>query len=157
PEMRLKTLKARLARHAELRDVVHLTQALNDLRGLRDLPIGSDSRARAALWPFSSSTGRNQPSGREFIFQLSRWTRSLIRPEPGRFLCYADWTAQEFAIIAYLSGDPLLIACYEAPGDPYANLGATMGLMPTDSGKSHPLRGVVKVVVLGLFYGRGVR
>jgi hypothetical protein len=157
PEMRLKTLKTKLAHHPDLHPVVYLAQGLNDLRGLRDLPVGSDGRARASLWPFSSSTGRNLPSGREFIFQLSRWTRSLIRPEPGHFVCYADWTAQEFAIVAYLSNDPLLIQCYELPGDPYVNLGVLMGLMPDGAGKDHPLRDVVKVVVLGLFYGRGAR
>jgi hypothetical protein len=157
PEMRLKTLKAKLAGHPDLHGIVYLAQGLNDLRGLRDLPIGSDGRARASLWPFSASTGRNLPSGREFIFQLSRWTRSLIRPEWGHFLCFADWTAQEYAIIAYLSGDPLLIHCYELPGDPYANLGSIMDLMPEGAGKDHPLRDVVKVVVLGLFYGRGAR
>jgi hypothetical protein len=157
PEMRLKTLKRKLAGHPELHSVVYLASGLNDLRGLRDLPVGSDGRARASLWPFSASTGRCLPSGREFLFQLSRWTRSLIRPEPGRFVCYADWTAQEYAIIAYLSGDPLLIRCYEAPGDPYCNLGAVMGLVPEGARKDHPLRDVIKVVVLGMFYGRGVR
>jgi hypothetical protein len=157
PVMKLKTLRQKLVGHPDLHSVVTLAQGLNDLRGLRDLPVGTDGRARASLWPFSASTGRCLPSGREFLFQLSRWTRSLIRPEPGRFVVYADWTAQEFAIIAYLSGDPLLIRCYESPGDPYCNLGAIMGLMPEGSGKGHPLRDVVKVVVLGMFYGRGVR
>jgi hypothetical protein len=157
PEMRLRTLKRKLAGHPDLHSIVYLAQGLNDLRGLRDLPVGSDGRARASLWPFSASTGRNLPSGREFLFALSSWTRGLIRPELGRFVCYADWTAQEFAIIAYLSGDPLLIHCYESPGDPYCNLGVVMGLMPEGARKKHPLRNVVKVVVLGMFYGRGVR
>jgi hypothetical protein len=155
PVMRLKTIKARLARHPELRGVIALAQGLNDLRGLRELPVGSDGRARAALWPFGSNTGRNLPKGKEFLFQLSRWTRGLIRPEPGRFVCYADWTAQEFAIIAYLSGDPLLMSCYESPGDPYVNLGKAMKLMPPSAGKDHSDRDMIKVVALGLFYGRG--
>jgi hypothetical protein len=156
PEVKLRTLKARLAGRPELHSIVALAQGLNDLRGLRKLPIGPDGRARAPLWPFSSSTGRNLPGG-GFLFQLSRWTRSLIRPTPGRFVCYADWTAQEFAIIAYLSGDPLLMTCYEQPGDPYVNLGSIMGLIPEGSSREHPLRDVIKVVVLGLFYGRGAR
>jgi hypothetical protein len=157
PDTRLKTLKRKLAHYPDLHTVVHLAQGLKDLRGLRNLPIGSDGRARASLWPFSASTGRNLPSSKEFIFQLAKWTRSLIRPEPGRFLCYADWVAQEFAVVAYLSGDPVLIGCYESAGDPYANLGTVMDLMSAGCGKDHPLRSVVKVVTLGLFYGRGVR
>jgi hypothetical protein len=156
PEMRLKTLRRKLAHHPDLHPVVYLAQGLNDLRGLRNLPVGSDGRTRVSLWPFSAATGRNLPGG-DFIFQLSRWVRSLIRPGPARFVCYADWTAQEYAIIAYLSNDPLLIHCYESPGDPYVNLGIIMGLMPEGAGKNHPLRDVIKVVVLGLFYGRGVR
>jgi hypothetical protein len=68
-----------------------------------------------------------------------------------------DWVAQEFAIIAYLSKEPLLIACYEMPGDPYVNLGIILGLMPPGSGKDHPLREPLKTCILGLFYGRGVR
>jgi hypothetical protein len=156
PVMRLRTIKARLAAYPELHAVVHLAQGLNDLRGLRDLSVGPDGRTRASLWPYSASTGRNLPGG-DFLFQLSRWTRSLIRPGPGRFVCYADWTAQEFAIIAYLSNDPLLTRCYELPGDPYVNLGIVMGLLSEGAGKDHPLRDVIKVAVLGLFYGRGVR
>jgi hypothetical protein len=157
PEMRLKTIRRKLAHHPDLHVVVALARGLQDLRGLRDIPIGPDGRSRASLWPFSTLTGRNQPAGKEFLFALSRWTRSLIRPGPGRFVAYMDWTAQEFAIIAYLSGDSTLIRCYEMPGDPYANLGAIMGLMPQGTGKEHPLRDVIKTVVLGLFYGRGVR
>jgi hypothetical protein len=157
PVRRLKALKARLAPHPELHCVAHLAQGLNDLRGLRSLPVASDGRARAALWPYGTSTGRNNPDGKGFLFQFSRWTRGLIRPEPGRFVCYADWTSQEFAIIAYLSGDPLLIRCYEQPGDPYCNLGATMGLLPAGAGKDHLDRDVIKVVALGMFYGRGAQ
>jgi hypothetical protein len=157
PVMRIEVLRKRLAGHPDLRPIVSLARGLLDLRGLRDLPVGMDGRARASLWPFSALTGRNLPKGREFIFQLSRWTRGLIRPAPGRFLCYSDWVAQEFAVIAYLSGDPLLIQCYEADGDPYANLGILMNLMPPGSKKGHPLRDTIKVIILGLFYGRGVR
>ena len=156
PVLKLRTLKARLAGTPELRPIVALAQGLTDLRGLRNLRVGSDGRARSLLWPFGTATGRNSPDG-SFIFLLSRWCRSLIKPPPGSFLCYADWTAQEFAVIAYLSQDPLLCQCYEAPGDPYANLGIVMGLLPPGAGKEHPLRDVVKVVVLGLFYGRGAR
>jgi hypothetical protein len=157
PVMRLKVLRERLARYPDLAPIVALAQALNDLRGLRNLPVGADGRARASLWPFASLTGRNQPRGREFIFSLSRWTRGLIRPEPGCFLVYIDWEGQEYAVIAYLSQDPLLIRCYEADNDPYCNIGIVMGLLPPNSRKEHPDRDVIKTVILGLFYGRGIK
>jgi hypothetical protein len=157
PMLKLKAIRSRLRDHPELHDVIWLAQGLNDLRGLRELPVGSDGRARASLWPFGTSTGRNQPRGREFLFSLAAWVRGLIRPRPGHFVAYADWTSQEFAIIAYLSGDPLLIRCYEAPGDPYVNLGKVMGLLPPSATRQHPDRDVIKLVALGLFYGRGAR
>jgi hypothetical protein len=157
PVTRLKALKSRLAPYPELHGVVSLQQGLNDLKGLRSLPIAHDGRARASLWPFGTNTGRNRPDGKAFLFQFSKWTRGLIRPGPDRFVCYADWSAQEFATIAYLSNDPLLIHCYESPGDPYCNLGIIMGLMPPGATKDHPDRDVLKTVSLGMFYGRGAR
>ena len=47
---------------------------------LSDLSVGSDGRNRCLLSPFSSKTGRNQPSNSRFIFGPSTWIRGLIRP-----------------------------------------------------------------------------
>ncbi len=41
-----------------------------------------------------------------------------IKPEPGMALAYCDWSSQEIAIAAALSGDELLWKAYES-GDPY--------------------------------------
>jgi hypothetical protein len=134
-----------------------LRKALGEFRSLRALPIGRDGRNRADLWPFSSSTGRNLPSGGEFIFNLAAWVRGLIRPGPGRALAYLDYRAQEYAIAAYLSGDPRMIAAYESGRDPYLELGRIIGMVPDDATKqSHPEeRKVLKCVVLGTQYGQG--
>jgi DNA polymerase family A len=144
-------------RYPDVRPLRDLRKALGEFRSVRALPIGADGRNRASLWPFSSSTGRNLPSGREFIFNLASWVRGLIRPEQGRALVYLDYRSQEFAIAAYLSGDPRMIAAYESGRDPYLELGRHIGFVPTDATKkSHPEeRKILKVIVLGTQYGQG--
>jgi hypothetical protein len=143
--------------YPDVRPLRDLRKALDEFRAVRALPIGRDGRNRASLWPFSSSTGRNIPSGKEFIFSLAAWCRGLIRPEPGRALAYLDYRTQEYAIAAYLSGDPAMIAAYESGLDPYLELGMHIGMVPTDATKrSHPEeRRILKIVVLGTQYGQG--
>jgi hypothetical protein len=143
--------------YPELRALREVRQALKEFRELRALPLGPDGRNRANLWPFSASTGRNLPSGREFIFNLASWVRGLIRPGPDRALVYLDYQSQEYAIAAYLSGDPAMIAAYESERDPYLELGRHIGMVPSDATqKTHPReRKVLKSVVLGTQYGQG--
>jgi hypothetical protein len=143
--------------YPDVRPLGDLRKALGEFRAVRSLPIGRDGRNRASLWPFSSSTGRNLPSGREFIFNLAAWCRGLIRPEEGRALAYLDYRSQEYAIAAYLSGDPAMIAAYESGRDPYLELGRLIGMVPDDATrKSHSEeRKVLKIVVLGTQYGQG--
>jgi hypothetical protein len=143
--------------YPDVRPLGDLRKALGEFRAVRALPIGADGRNRASLWPFSSSTGRNIPAGREFIFSLASWVRGLIRPGPGRALAYLDYRSQEYAIAAYLSGDPRMIAAYESGRDPYLELGRHIGFVPIDATKkSHPeARKILKSVVLGTQYGQG--
>jgi hypothetical protein len=118
------------------------------------LTVGDDGRNRCLLSPFASSTGRNQPSNAKYIFGLSSWLRSLIKPGPGMALCYLDWSAQEYAIAAYLSGDKAMQEAY-ASGDPYLWLAKKVGAVPLDATKkSHPgERERFKTVSLGVLYG----
>ena len=120
------------------------------------LPVGKDGRNRTSLFPFSSSTGRNQPSGNGFIFCASKWLRSLIKPEPGWGVAYIDWKTAEVGIAAALSGDGVMMADYMS-GDTYLALGIAAGVMPAGATKdSHPdLRDMMKPCGLGLLYGMG--
>ena len=81
-----------------------LRNTLGELR-LESLAVGRDGRNRTLLSQFSSRSSRNQPSNTRFIFGPSCWIRGLIKPAPGRALAYVDWSQQEFAIAAALSGD----------------------------------------------------
>jgi DNA polymerase-1 len=81
-----------------------LRHALGELR-LNSLAVGLDGRNRTLLSPFRSKTSRNQPSNAKAIFGAATWIRGLIKPEPGTALAYLDFSSQEFAIAACLSGD----------------------------------------------------
>jgi hypothetical protein len=137
---------------APLRDLLH---ALGTLR-LFGFAVGQDGRNRTALMPFGSKTGRNAPSSNKFIFGSSRWLRSLIRPGSGRALAYVDWSSQEIAIAAALSGDEVLWDAY-ASGDPYLAFAKQAGLAPSDATKTtHKAeRQRAKAIVLGVGYGMG--
>jgi DNA polymerase family A len=130
-----------------------LRSALSDLR-LSDLAVGRDGRNRTILSAFRSRTGRNQPSNSKFIFGPSVWLRGLVKPPPDHGLAYVDWSVQEFAIAAKLSGDAAMLAAYES-GDPYLAFGKQIGALPTDANKvSHAdARQLFKQVVLGIGYG----
>ena len=130
-----------------------LRSALSDLR-LSDLAVGGDGRNRTILSAFRARTGRNQPSNSKFIFGPSVWLRGLVTPPPGYGLAYVDWSVQEFAIAAKLSGDAAMLAAYES-GDPYLAFGKQIGALPADANKvSHAdARQLFKTVVLGIGYG----
>src|SRR3954454_5063385 len=100
-----------------LQPLRELRHALGELR-LEALAVGSDGRNRCLLSTFSSRTGRNQPSNTRFLFGPATWVRSLIRPERGTALAYIDFSSQEMAIAAALSGDGALLEAYLS-GDIY--------------------------------------
>jgi DNA polymerase-1 len=127
---------------------------------------GADGRARCPLWPFSSITGRNQPSaGKEqktgirsespFVFGLPKPLRFLIQSPPAVALAYVDWEQQEFMIAALMSGDKEMIRAYKS-GNPYLALAKQLGAVPQSATKeTHRLEHEkFKAVVLGVNYGR---
>ena len=100
-------------------------------------------------------TGRNQPSSSKFVFGPARWLRGLVREQPGRALAYVDWSTQEIAIAAGLSGDERMVEDYQT--DPYLGFAKAAHLVPTDATKeSHGgVREQYKAIVLGVNYGMG--
>lgn len=132
-----------------------LRDSLSKLR-LNALQVGDDGRNRCLLSPFSSTTGRNQPSTNKFVFGLSKWARGLIQPRPGMAIAYIDWSQQEFGIAAALSNDVNMKAAYQS-GDPYLAFAKQAGAVPRDATKqSHPNeRDQYKQCVLATQYGMG--
>jgi DNA polymerase-1 len=135
-----------------LRELKH---ALSEMR-LNALQVGEDGRNRCLLSAFGTKTGRNAPSNTKFIFGPSVWLRGLVKPEAGRAVAYIDWSSQEVAIAASLSGDQAMMSDYQS-GDPYLAFGKNAGILPSDATKeSHGAqRDALKACVLGLQYGMG--
>lgn len=147
------TFREQARAHSVIAPLRELRHTLGKTR-LADFPVGSDGRMRTNLRPFASRTGRNQPSNSKFIFGSARWLRGLIKPPPGRALAYVDWSSQEIAIAAALSGDDLMWRDYVS-GDPYLAFAKQAGLVPADATKeTHKAeRQRAKGVVLGVGYG----
>jgi len=137
---------------APIRELRH---ALSEMK-LNSLAVGSDGRNRTMLSPFGTVTARNAPSTTKFIFGPSVWLRGLIKPEPGHGLAYIDWSQQEFAVAAALSGDKAMMESY-ASGDPYLAFAKQAGAVPADgTKKTHEAeRDLFKTCVLGVQYGMG--
>jgi len=132
-----------------------LRNSLSELR-LNQLAVGSDGRNRTLLSPFGARSGRNTPSASRFIFGPSAWIRSLIKPRPGTGIAYIDFSSQEFAIAAALSGDEAMQEAYRT-GDVYLAFAKQAGLAPADATKEthKAVRDRCKAVVLGVQYGMG--
>ena len=104
-------------RHPVVQPLHELRKTLGELK-LNKLAVGPDGRNRTMLSPFAAKTGRNQPSTTKFVFGPAKWVRGLIKPSEGMALAYCDWSSQEIAIAAALSGDEIMWEAY-ASGDPY--------------------------------------
>ncbi len=139
--------------HPEVAPLRELRHALSEMR-LNDLAVGSDGRNRTLLSPFGARTGRNTPSNSKFIFGPSAWLRGLIKPSEGHGLAYVDFSSQEVAIAAALSGDSALMAAYRT-GDVYLAFAKQAGLAPASATKQthKKVRDQCKAVVLGVQYG----
>ena len=118
--------------------------------------MGQDGRNRTPLRPFSSRTGRNQPSAKASALGTAAWVRHLIQPQSGTGLAMIDWEQQEFGIAAALSEDPAMQDAYRS-GDPYLALAVIAGAAPADAtAASHPqARDRFKACALGVQYGMG--
>jgi DNA polymerase I len=150
------TFRSMAKHHPEIVPLHELRATMGQLR-LGDLAVGRDGRNRCLLSPFRAATGRNQPSTSKFVFGPARWLRGLIKPPPGMGLAYIDWSAQEIAIAAALSGDERMADGY-ATGDPYLAFAKVANLAPPDATKQthKAVRDRCKAVVLGVNYGLGI-
>lgn len=119
--------------------------------------VGEDGRLRTMFGVIGTQTGRNAPRARKFPFAMGSWARSLIKPPEGYVIVAIDWSNQEFAIAAVLSGDKAMLEAYNS-GDPYLYFAKAAKAVPADATKdSHPAeRNLFKSTTLGLQFGMGV-
>jgi DNA polymerase-1 len=139
--------------HPSVSPMRELRSALAEMR-LADLAVSHDGRNRTILSAFRSRTGRSQPSNSKFIFGPSTWLRGLIQPPPGHGIAYIDWSQQEFAIAAALSGDEAMQAAYLS-GDCYLSFAKQAAAVPPDATKTThgPTRELFKQGTLAVQYG----
>lgn len=149
------TFKQMARIHPKVAPIRELRAALSEMR-LSNLTVGEDGRNRCLLSPFSSKTGRNQPSNSRFIFGPSVWLRGLIKPTEGFCLAYIDYSQQEFGIAAALSEDEKMMEAYRT-GDPYLAFAIQAGAVPQGATKqTHKAeREQFKACVLAVQYGMG--
>jgi hypothetical protein len=147
-----ETFKAMAKAYPILAPLRELIVTLAQMRST-GLAVGSDARNRYRTRPMLSKTGRNQPSNSANILGGAAWLRGLITPPPGHALALIDWSAQEIAIAAGLSGDEKLRAAYT--NDIHMEVAIATGLAPRGATKdTHPEeRDRAKPVSLGLGYG----
>jgi hypothetical protein len=126
-----EVFEERAKTYPQLTELRYLHEALGKMR-LFDFPVGADGFNRSWLNPFGSKTSRNQPGSSRSIFSAASWMRHLIQAPPGHAISYIDWSNQEFAIAAYLSGDPVMVKAYES-GDPYIYFGKFAGAIPENA------------------------
>lgn len=149
------TFKQMARIHPKVAPIRELRSSLSGMR-LSNITVGDDGRNRCLLSPFSSKTGRNQPSNSRFIFGPSVWLRGLIKPSGGSCLAYIDYSQQEFGIAAALSGDEKMMEAYRS-GDPYLAFAIQAGAVPQGATKqTHKVeREQFKACVLAVQYGMG--
>ena len=120
--------------------------------------VGSDNRLRTFLGPFGTQTGRNAPKASRFILAMSSWLRCLIEPPPGWVIIGIDYSSQEFAIAAIMSGDKNMIEAYLS-GDPYLYFAKKAGAVPEDAspkGCKDPARMVAGFLPPGTDISHGI-
>jgi len=149
------TFKTMADRFPEIRTMAYARKLRGQGRKF-DFPVGTDGRLRCMLSPYSSDTGRNQPSNSSFIFGASAWMRSVIVAPADKVLAYVDYSSQEVGLAAVLSGDSALLEDYRS-GDPYMAYAMRAGAAPEGATKkSHPAeRAIYKVAALSIQYGIG--
>lgn len=141
--------------HPILDPYLQVRRLAEKFKMLGGLAIGPDGRNRCLMSPFSTKTGRNAPSTKKFLFAMPKGFRRLVNPESGFGFVQIDWSAEELAIAAFMSGDDDLMETYLA-GDPYIGFAIRAGAAPPGASKeSHPeVRDKYKTVMLAVGYGQ---
>jgi len=136
-------------------DLYQLIKWKATVQQLLKIEQSPDGRLRPGFAPRMQATGRTS-TFKPSPFGWAKWCRTLLQADPGKILCYADYSQQEFLLQGALSGDENMLADYKK-GDVYVAFARRSGLMPTDGTKeSHPeARKIAKGLILGLAYGMG--
>src|SRR5262249_45662761 len=154
-QLKIATIGKQATRYPELKSLARLRDQIAELRINKLVnTIGPDGFSRIPLLPFWTVTGRNQPSAKDKMFlpSLPTWLHGMLKPPRGMALVELDFVAEEFAIVAGLSGDPAMIADYQN-GDVHWQFAVRAGLVAPDAAVDNRIRNLCKVLVHGSNYG----
>jgi len=152
----LKKLELDYPRVEPLRRAIKSLATLNSKDMSKDIVNGY---IKPTTFGYAAKTGRNGLAPkRGYLLNLPSWMRKSITPHTGEIMIGSDWSQQEIAIAAFLSGDKRLEAAYKS-GDVYLALGKMSGAIPEDgTKKTHPReRDMFKTLQLALAYGKGLK
>jgi len=154
-QLTIATIGKQATRYPELKSLARLRDQIAEFR-INKLgnTVGPDGFSRLPLLPFWTVTGRNQPSAKDKMFlpSLPTWLHGMLKPPRGMALVELDFVAEEFAIVAGLSGDPAMIADYQN-GDVHWQFAVRAGLVAPDAAVDNRIRDLCKVLVHGSNYG----
>ena len=147
-----QTFRDMAKRYPEIAPLHELRVTLGQMKRL-SISVGPDGRNRCLLSAFGSRSSRNTPSNTRFCFGPATWLRGVIKPMDGMAIASLDYSQQEFAVAASLSGDHKMMAAYRS-GDPYLGFAKMAGAVPDSATKrSHPSeREMFKATTLGVQY-----
>ena len=153
-------LKEKSRQHPDLDLLYQVRKTIQALNTADVSGLVSDHHVKPPVYTFAQKTGRESPKpSKGFLLGLPSWQRSLIKPRPQTVMIAADWSQQEIAIAAALSGDREYLDLYDDPsGDVYMALAVRAGAIQPgmDELTRQRLRTTFKVVQLGLGYGKGL-
>jgi hypothetical protein len=160
PNLEQDYLKEMQLQIPEVRPFYLARKSISTLSSKTDLSLQVvDDYIKTKTFAFSAKTGRNgnRPT-QGYLLNLPKWMRKIIHPHPGMAMVSVDWSQQEIAIAAKLSGDEKLMNAYNS-GDVYLSLGKMSGSIPEEgTKKTHSTqRELFKALQLGLGYGKGKR
>lgn len=163
-ENKLPTLEAKYLKEIEIQypEVKSLRQAQQSLVTLNSADLReqvNDGYIKPRTNSFAAKTGRNGLKPKQgYLLNLPKWMRKIIHAHKNQVLVAVDWSQQEIAIAAILSGDKKMLDAYNS-GDLYLQLGKLAGHIPLDGTKeSHRKeRELFKALQLALGYGKGVK
>lgn len=143
--------------YPQLEQLHELKKTVDEFTELK-IAVSSDNKNRTMLSPWGSKTGRNQPSGNRFLWNCSKWTRFLVKPEKDYSFALMDFKSQEITIAGALSGDEEMLKTGLSE-DPYIRMAIMAKMAPKGSSKTtHPaVRKQFKQLTLGTNYGMTVQ
>jgi DNA polymerase-1 len=155
-DLRDETFEDMSDTYPQLKPIRQVRQSLAVMRSHERIVSEDGVNRPEFLNPFGSSTGRNQPSSREFIWGMPKWYRGLVKPPKGVGFAILDYASQEVGIAAAFPRDRNMMDAYKS-GDPYMWFAKKGELVPPETTRAtfNTERPLYKMAFLAIDYEIG--